>query len=490
MGVFDIFRKRKTTVTKRNYDGVQTGRLFADFISSQRSADSEIRYNLKTLRNRSRDLSRNNEYAKRYLRLLRQNVVGERGVQLQVKAINPDGRLDQAGNNIVEAAWRKWCEMGNCTVDGKLSFVDAQELFIESLARDGEVIIRMVRYDGNPDRFAIQFLEADYLDEDKNEILRNGNRIRMGVEVDPYGRPVAYHLFTEHPNDLEYPSQYNREYQRLDAEMILHVYMPDRSQQTRGVPFMSTAISALKMLHGYREAELVAARTAACKTGFFTSPAGDGFAADDIDNNVPLMEAEAGTFHQLPAGVEFTPFDPSHPTSAFAEFEKSILRGIASGLGVSYHSLANDLTQTSYSSIRQGTIEDRDFYRLMQRFMIQHFIQPVFRQWLLSAMTSGTVVLPIDKYDKFANAANFQPRGFSWIDPQKEINAHVTALQNGLISMQDVQNQYGRDVEDTFAQISRDKEIAQQFGLSMAFEPFGAPKFPVEPDIVEAEDGD
>ena len=62
------------------------------------------------------------------------------------------------------------------------------------------------------------------------------------------------------------------------------------------------------MLHGYREAELIAARTGAAKMGFFTSPAGDGFTADgydDEDSVVPLYDAEAGTFHQLPAGVSF-----------------------------------------------------------------------------------------------------------------------------------------------------------------------------------------
>jgi lambda family phage portal protein len=185
------------------------------------------------------------------------------------------------------------------------------------------------------------------------------------------------------------------------------------------------------------------------------------------------MEAEPGTFQQLPTGVSFQSFDPQHPTSAFAEFEKAVLRGIASGLGVSYHSLANDLTQTSYSSVRQGAIEDRDFYKMLQSFMIEHFVVPVFRNWLLQTMTNGQVNLPIRKYDKFADSANFRPRGFQWVDPQKEINAHVVALNAGLISMQDVAAVYGRDVEEVFAQIARDKQTAADFGLQLAFEPFG-----------------
>jgi capsid protein len=88
-------------------------------------------------------------------------------------------------------------------------------------------------------------------------------------------------------------------------------------------------------------------------------------------------------------------------------------------------------------------------------------------------MTNGQVSLPIRKFDKFADSATFRPRGFQWVDPQKEINAHVVALNNGLISMQDVAAVYGRDVEEVFSQIARDKQSAADFGLELAFEPFG-----------------
>ncbi len=77
------FNRKAKPIKQRGYNGAQGGRLFADFITSQRSADSEIRFNLKTLRDRCRDLSRNNEYARRYLHLIRTNVIGDRGITLQ-----------------------------------------------------------------------------------------------------------------------------------------------------------------------------------------------------------------------------------------------------------------------------------------------------------------------------------------------------------------------------------------------------------------------
>jgi len=263
----DIFKRKKKPTRKRGYDGAAANRLFSDFITSQRSADSELRHTLKTLRNRCRELVRNNEYAKRYVHLIKTNVVGERGITLQEKAFNEDGTLDIGANNMIEREWKRWGRAGNCTVDGRMSWVDAQAMVIESLARDGECLIRMVNYNGNPDRFALEFLEPDLIDEDKNERLSDGRQIRMGVELDRYRRPIAYHILTAHPGDLEYATQARRT-ERVPADRILHMYLPERAQQTRGVPWMTTAIQSLKMLHGYREAEIQPVRLLNLKKPF------------------------------------------------------------------------------------------------------------------------------------------------------------------------------------------------------------------------------
>ena len=485
MGIMDIFRRsNKAKPSKRNYAAAAKGRLFADFVGSNRSADSEIRWALRDIRNRSRDLERNNEYFRRYLQLLRVNVVGENGFNVQVRGRNPDNSLDRAGNNIIEGAWREFSRMGGPTVDGKMSMVDLCNHIITGMARDGEVFLQIVKGNYLRHGIAVQVIEPDRVDEEKNELAPNGNSIRMGVELDKKTRrPIAYHVLTYHKGDYDYMLPANeRKYEVIPASEMMHIYKPDRAGQTRGVPWSTAAITSLKMLHGYREAELIAARTGAAKMGFFTSPAGDGFTADgfdDADNTVPIYDAEAGSFHQLPAGVDFKAFDPSHPTSAFADFEKSILRGIAGGLGVSYTSLANDLEGTSYSSIRQGALEERDFYKTLHRFMIDHFLDPFYRMWLEHVMGFGYI--PINgetKMFKFTQDVTWRGRGFQWVDPLKEMNAAVVGLQNGIISHSDIAANYGRDAEDTFAQIQRDKEMADEFGLSMAYQPFGD-KLPV-----------
>jgi lambda family phage portal protein len=494
MGIFDFFKaKPQPKKMARAFHGADTGRLFSDFVSSSRSADSEIKPSLRVLRDRCREISRNHPYAKRYLQIMSTNVVGANGVRIQVRKRNDDNSLDSVGNRIIEQAWQAWGRAGFCTVDGRVSWVQAQRLFMETLARDGEVLIQKIKNPaGNPFGFSLKFLEADYLDEGYDARLSNGNEIRMGVELDKRtGKPLNYYLFEDHPHhDQGYGSKTKRHHKIVPASEIIHCYLQDRAGQTRGVPWMSNVLTRLKMLDGYEEATLVNARVAASKMGFFTSPEGDGFVGDDYDNHAPIMSAEPATFTQLPAGMSFTAFDPQNPTDSFAEFEKGILRGIASGLGVSYVSLANNLEGVSYSSIRQGTIEDRDHFKMVQQFMIDQFIDPIYRAWLEMAITVGRVSLPMGKYDLFADQVIYRPRGFAWVDPAKEINASVTALNNGIVSLQDVHSQYGRDTEEIFEQINRESELADRYGIDTAFQPFGT-KLPAQPSIdAGQEDGD
>lgn len=490
MAFFDFMRRQpKKRTQKRAYYGANTGRLFADFISSSRSADSEIKPSLRTLRDRCREISRNHPYAKRYLQILTTNVVGSTGVRLQVRKRNTDGSLDTPGNRVVETAWAAWGRKDTCTVDGRLSWLQAQRLFMETLARDGEVVVRKVRNQrSNRFGFSLQFIESDYIDEDYNTRLENGNEVRMGVEIDKAGKPQSYFLFEDHPyHEQAFGSRTKKKHIQVPASEIIHAYIQERPGQTRGVPMMSNVLSRLKMLDGYEEAELVAARIGASKMGFFTSPSGEEFIGDDYDGAAPIMEAEPGTFSQLPEGMNFTSFDPQHPTTAFGDFEKAILRGIASGLGVSYVSLSNNLEGVSYSSIRQGTIEDRDHFKMLQMFMIENFVDIVYRDWLEQAITYNAVTLPMSKYDLFADQVTYRPRGFSWVDPQKEISAAVTAVNNGIISLQDVHSQYGKDTEEVFEAVSREKELASRYDIETAFEPFGT-KLPAAPSVDGGED--
>ena len=287
-------KKQAKARSRRNfYDAAAINRLTNDWTVTQSSPHDELRANLRVLRSRSRDLSRNNDYAKRYLRLTKTNVCGHAGISMQSKVVEQAGP-DTYANKVIESGWKDWGKPGNCDVTGKLSSIDWQKLAVESLIRDGEVLIR--KYQGRKYgkyQFKIRFLDPDLLDEEFNKDLKEAGRIEMGIEYDSFGAPVAYHIFKNHPSK----SLTSRERERVPADQVIHAYDVERVEQGRGVPFMVSTMLRQKNLAGYEEAEVVASRIGASKMGFFTSGDGMGYSADDTDSDgVRISEAEPGTF--------------------------------------------------------------------------------------------------------------------------------------------------------------------------------------------------
>jgi lambda family phage portal protein len=500
MGFFDLFKRKKAKGSGsprrnlRSFAGAEGGRLFGSWAASDSSGDVSIQYNVRTLRNRSRQLAEDNEWIKRFLSLLRINVVGPAGFAFQskVKDQRVDGtyKMDTKANAYIEEAWRRWTGAKKfCSFARRFSLPQMVSLLITSVARDGEVfIVRMREGDRrNPFRLSLKCLEADYLDETHDLDLPDGRIIRMGIEQSAEGEILAYHFFRQHPGDRAGMAQLN-ERVRVPAEDVLHLFVPDRLSQSRGVPWLHASLRRTKMCYGYEEAELVAARAGASKMGFYVNQDGDGegYGEDDGAGNF-LEKFEPGTIGVAPKGYTFQDFDPKHPADAFDKFLKHNLRAIAASLNVAYPNLAADLEGTSYSSIRQGTLDERDYWETLQNWMIVEFFMPVFEWWLAAALMTQQVPLPMSKFDKF-NAPQFRGRRWKWVDPQKDAKGDEIALLNGFTTLTQVVTDRGLDIEDVFAELEFEKERLTAIGVELPYLfPKQAAKAVEEPNAQETD---
>jgi len=450
---------------RRSFDAGMMGRLLGDWTTQSKSADAELRGTLVKIRARSRELANNNDYAKKYLSTVAVNVVGPNGVGLQSKAKDSTGKFDKPDNDKIEAAWAKWGKVAE--TGGRMSWVDFQNSAITAVAKDGEVLIRLHRGFDNPFLLGIQILEADHLDDQLNKTLENGNRVRMGIELDKFGRPVNYWVLKQHPGETGLSGQkHSTDYEIIPASEIIHAYRQDRPGQTRGVPWMVTAMTRLHQLGEYEEAELVAARVGACKMGFFTTPEGGSFTGQSVDGDgAQVVEASPGTFTQLERGQEFKEFDPTHPAGNFGPFIKTALRGISSGLNISYNSLASDLEGVNFSSIRSGVLEERESWKCLQEWFIAHVCQPIYDEWLAMALLSGQLApIPSSRLEKFASP-RWKPRRWSWVDPLKDVQAKKLAVRNGFTSRKRVIEEVGDDPEEIYAEILAERKEAEDNGL-------------------------
>jgi lambda family phage portal protein len=393
---------RRPGVRAAGFDAADTGRLFSTWGVSGRTTDVFLKAQLVPMRYRSRDLARNNDYARAFLGMLERNVVGPKGIRVKNRAKHKDGSFDKDANDRINASWFDWGSLKQYgaihaapTLDGTQSWLDVQRMAVRSLARDGEIFVRKVKgAGGNPYRYALQFLAPELLDPLYNRVLDAKTRVHMGIEMDrETRRRKAYWFRTFNPeSDMTDPADYQAlAYTRVPAEEIIHVFVREDAEQNRGIPWLATPATRAKMLGAYEEAELVAARASASKGGFYQKKAGAGdtppasAAAEDAGGegggSVEFVQSlEAGTYEIVPEGWEFVEANPQHPTVQFGSFVKNILRAISAGLGVSYHGLANDLEGVNYSSIRQGTIEERDAWRLIQAFMVEHFVAPIYER--------------------------------------------------------------------------------------------------------------
>jgi lambda family phage portal protein len=456
------------------YQGANLTRLNADWIGSLLSSDQEIRTSLKRLRARCRQLHNNNEYAQRFVNLVKQNVIGPNGINLEAQiSLNAD-TLNDAVNEEIEHGWRAWSRIGNATCDRRLNFRDACMVALETLIVDGEYFVRKVKgFRNNPFRYTLQFIDPDQVDASFNQARHFAptgevtNEIRMGIEVDEWLAPVAYWVYDGHPSEGHVKRT------RIPASEIEHGFIFRRGNQTRGVPWLVAAMSRMNMLGGYDEAELVAARLGACKMAVVETPTGDGYTGvRDPDSGAVVESMEPGTTIQLQAGEKMTAFDPQHPNSNYPEFVKQMVRAMAVGLNCSYTSLAGDLREVNFSSIRQGVLDERDCWRVLQAFAVDHFCQPIYAGWVPSAIVSGALDVPASGLDDYVDPDNlrWQTRGWTWVDPLKDVSAAIVGRGAGMRTLADICSETGRDWRDNIDQIALENEYAKKKGVELNFD--------------------
>lgn len=467
-------RARAPAIVQRKYLAARPDRLASGFGLGVSSTAVELRDGLRGLVRHSRHMAQNDDYMRGFLRSCRRNIVGPTGIALQNNARDPSGSLDKNANGKIEESWGIWGRIGTPTVCGRHSWRDVENIVVTTLPRDGNVLIRLYRgAEFGPFGFQLQILDIDQLDIEKSQGgLAGGGYIEAGIEFTALDRPVAYHIANVHPTAV---NRGPRRIVRIPAEEIIHLYIPEEPGQAIGVPWAHTALRRMNLMHGYEEASLVNARAGAAKMGFFTREINDDIDPDkakqlydDLGDKPKVAEVNAGELETLPAGYDFKPYDPKYPDGEMAPFMKQMLRGAASGLGVAYHTLANDIESTNFSSLHHGVSEERAEWRTLQNFTATHLHGMVFSAWLPMALLTNQIRLPFEKLSKF-DAASWKPRGWKAINPIDETKATLSEIQAGLRSPQDAVAERGQDLEEVYEQIAEANQLAEAYGLTFQF---------------------
>jgi lambda family phage portal protein len=124
----------------------------------------------------------------------------------------------------------------------------------------------------------------------------------------------------------------------------------------------------------------------------------------------------------------------------------------------------------NYSSLRAGLLDEREEWKAVQQWLIEELCEPVFEDWLSWSLGLGFILLPNGSalpqrnYDKF-NAPEWKPRRWPWVDPLKDMQASVLAVEKGFDSRRRIIAEEGKDIEDVFLEQKEDAALAEEYGL-------------------------
>ena len=459
MGFFDRFRKNK-----RGYDAGARGRNNANWRVSVQSAESEDRFDRSTVRARARDMERNSDLLNSNTAAFRRNVIG-RGFTLR----------PHTGNKELDAQlfdlWKRWCKARNCDLTAQQNLTEMLRMIVERKKIDGGILIHKVYTAGGVVPLCLQILEVDELDEAAMTPENSENRVVGGIEYDRYRRPQYFHI-------RQYAIDGYTEMKSIaiPAKDIIFYYTKRRPSQIREMSDMAPVLTRIRDANELITAASVRARIVACF----------GIAIKRVQNvlggigrNQNRSEADGekvsykgktitpGMILEMNPGEEVDPIDPKGGSEDASGMLRMLQRQIGAALGLSYEASSRDMSQSNYSSARQGLIEDNETYAEEIDRIIE-ILDEIYESFVISAVLSDALTIP-DFWDHkeryFAHDWARAPK--PWIDPLKEANANRIAVQSGQKTFQQIAAENGHDWKEMIDDMAEVVNYARDNGLEI-----------------------
>jgi lambda family phage portal protein len=421
---------------QRAFDGASKGRRTDGWKATGTSVNSEIYSALTFLRDRSRELVRNNPYGKRIMRVMPNNIVGT--------GIRPTpGGEGKAASKKAKQLWKDWAEKVTCDFDGMNTFYGLQKLAMRAVFESGGVLVLRRRTNNPRIPIEIQVLEADHIDLNRNgDFGADGGYIMQGVEFNRSGKRVAIWLFEKHPGEqFRFPVSLTS--RRIPMDDVMYLYQVERPGQVHGIPLMVSSMMRMKDFDDYEDAQLVRQKIAACFS-VFVMDSQDSVFKGDTEAKEMAERVEPGIIEHLPPGKDVKFANPPG-ADGYADYSRKIQQGIAAGAGISYEAMTGDLSNVNFSSGRMGWIEmQREIEDWQWNVFIPQFCDRIWQWFNDAAIIAGTLRGPV--------AVSWTTPRRMMLDPVKETNAKISQIGAGLTTLTETLMEDGYDFDEVMEQ--------------------------------------
>lgn len=425
---------------QRNYDAGGYGRANANWRVINQSAEMTDRYSRDTVRARARDLERNSDLMNSVVGPFVRNVVGK-GLILQAETD------DTALNEEIEKLWRVWTKKRNCDVTGTQSLNQILRMAVRRKKIDGGILFVKRYTAGGVLPFKLQMFEVDELDASQVTPKHKGNRVVGGIEYNRFNAPVGYWIRQYAVDGLSIAEPVF-----VKAQDVIFYFSKRRPSQLREMSDMSQTITRIRDANEFMAAVSMKQRIEACFSLFIKRnlpPSGMG-RGSAVTQDGPRISYTGkmlapGMIQEMNAGDEVQAINPQGQATDAAAYIKLQQHMIGAGQGISYEATARDMKETTYSSARQGMIEDGMTYAEEDE-LLQDVLDEIYETFIISAVLAGALRIP----DFWTRKDDYFPHSFikppkDWIDPVKEVTATKLALQTGQRTFKQIAAENGAD---------------------------------------------
>lgn len=480
IGWFNPKKAYERVLWRSGYSAGGTTRGQEGWLPIGGTAESINQQSRDLIRRKARDLERNSDIANAVISAFERNVVGN-GFALQADTGNVD--LD----NQIESLFAEWGKPNYCDITGQQSFVELCTMAVRRLQVDGGILFIKTLTGDKRFPFQLQAREVVDLDESQSLVSQQGKGTYVinGVEVNEYGKPVAYYINTQTPDGL-----WLNESKRIEANRIIPLWFKHAPTQLREMSPLAKTINRLADAEDYVNTVSLKEKILACFAVFIKrlTPGqlmpGRGNKTDPV-TGYERKSVTPGMIQELQPGDEAQAVVPNGQASNAREMMAMYTRFMAAGQGLSYESISRDMSETNYSSARQALLEDQRTYQRIQRFLIDHFLDAVYEEFLVSAVSAGSLKI-LDFWtnqEKYLKHTWTAP-GWQWVDPAKEARANKLALDSGFESLASICAKKGSDWQTVLTQRAKElkfkKELEAEYGITFGKEDMGDEKITEE----------
>lgn len=453
--------------TKARYDAAGQGRRMAGWNPTSTGPNTAIK-GLQTIRNRSRDASRNDWAGESTVETWTTNLVGI-GITPRFRRIENRERRAEINDLLSDF-------VAECDADGVLNLYGMQTLAVRTWFDGGEAFIRR-RYRPTGYGLAVplqlQLLEPEMvplLDADTYQGLPVNNRIRSGIEFDRRGRRVAYWFYKEHPGDPSATFTGTAdELVRVLAEDVIHLFEPKRPGQLRGVSLMAPVLARLRNTGDYEDAVLERQKLANLWVGFISrslptlDPSDPNVNALSglIGDSAPLAPLAPGLIQELEDGQTFNFANPPEAGTVYSDYLRTTGLGTAAGAGLPYELMSGDIRGVSDRTLR---VIINDFRRHAEQrqwqIVIPQMCQRVIEWFAEASLLVGKIA--VGEFDSVKRVEH-APHGWAYLHPVQDVQGKAMEVTNGFRSRSSVIGERGDDPdlvdEEREADMAREKKL-------------------------------